>query len=100
SIAVCAAVDDRDVDGHVRLVAVAHADPTKTQLDTEIQRHHQDPTGPCNARQVIRTGESVLVADMTDDMIVATTKGDEARASLMRALGLVSCMCVPLKNHG
>src|SRR5882762_3462807 len=33
-------------------------------------------------------------------MIVAATKGDEERARSMRALGLVSCMCVPLKNHG
>jgi K+-sensing histidine kinase KdpD len=98
SIADWAAVDVLEGDGHIRRVAVAHADPTKTQLDTEIRRQHQDPTGPCNARQVIRTGKSVLVADMTDDMIVAT-KGDEERASLMRALGLVSCMCVPLKDH-
>src|SRR5438093_12178395 len=80
--------------------SVAHADPTQAQLDTEIQRHHQDPTGPCNARQVIRTGKSVLVADMTDDTIVAATKWDEECARSMRALGLVSCMCVPLKNHG
>ena len=100
SIADWAALDVLDGDGHIRRVAVAHADPTKTQLDTEIQRHHQDPTGPCNARQVIRTGKSVLVADMTDEMIVAATNGDEARARSMRALGFVSCMCVPLKNHG
>src|SRR5712691_5486907 len=100
SIADWAAVDVLEGDGHIRRVAVAHADPTKTQLDTEIRSHHQDPTGPCNARQVIRTGKSVLVAEITDDMIVAAAKGDEERARLMRALGLVSCMCVPLKNHG
>ena len=100
SIADWAALDVLEGDGHIRRVAVAHAHPTKTQLDTEIRRQHQDPTGPCNARQVIRTGKSILVADMTDDTIVAATKGDEERARSMRALGLVSCMCVPLKNHG
>ena len=56
SIADWAALDVLEGDGRIRRVAVAHADPIKTQLDTEIQRHHQDPIGPCNARQVIRTG--------------------------------------------
>src|SRR5207244_1855663 len=85
SIADWAAVDVLEGDGHIRRVAVAHAHPTKTQLDTEIRRQHQDPTGPCNARQVIRTAKSVLVADMTDDLIVAATRGDEERARSMRA---------------
>ena len=100
SIADWAAVDVLETDGHIRRVAVAHADPTKTQLDAEIQRHHEDPAGPCNARQVIRTGNSVLVEDIRADMIITAAKGDDERTRSIRALGLASCMCVPLKNHG
>jgi PAS domain S-box-containing protein len=99
SIADWAALDVLEADGHIRRVAVAHADPIKTQFDTENRPHHGDPTGPCNMRQVIRTGKSIVFAEITDDIIVAAAKGDEEPARLMRALGLVSCMCVPLKTN-
>ncbi|HEY8134193.1 MAG TPA: PAS domain S-box protein, partial [Thermoanaerobaculia bacterium] len=99
SMADWAALDVLEADGHIRRVAVAHADSTKTQFDKENRPHHGDPTGPCNMRQVIRTGKSIAFAEITDDIIVAAAKGDEEPARLMRALGLVSCMCVPLKTN-
>jgi GAF domain-containing protein len=37
---------------------------------------------------------------LTDEMIVAATRGDEKRLRLVRSLGLVSYMCMPLVAHG
>ena len=101
ALADWAALDTAESDGSIRRLAVAHADPAKAELDTAIRRRHEDPITPCNARQVIRTGKGVLLPDVSDDAIVAAANGDDGRAGLMRALGLVSCMCVPLTtNHG
>src|SRR5258705_1001421 len=96
SLADWAALDVLEEDGHIRRLAIAHSDPAKSQLDTEHRRRFEDPTGPSNTRQVIRTGKSAMSADVTDDMIVAVAKGDQERVRPMRALGVVSCMCVAL----
>ena len=98
SLADWAALDVMEEDGHIRRLALAHSDPAKTQLDTEKRGPFEDPTAPCSTRQVIRTGKSSLCAEVTDDMIVAIAKGNEERVRPMRALGLVSCMCVPLST--
>jgi PAS domain S-box-containing protein len=91
-----AALDTVEPDGGIRRLAVAHADPGRSELGTEIRRRSEDPITPCNARQVIRTGKGVLLPEVTDAVIVAAANGDEQRAELMRALGLTSCVCVPL----
>jgi PAS domain S-box-containing protein len=95
------ALDTAESDGSIRRLAVAHAAPAKAETDSAIRRRHGDPITPCNARQVIQTGKGVLLPDVTDDAIVAAANGDDRRVGLMRELGLVSCMCVPLTtNHG
>jgi PAS domain S-box-containing protein len=94
-----AALDTVEPDGRLRRLAVAHADPGRTQLGTEIRRRYEDPITPCNARQVIRTGKSVLLPDVTDEVIVAAANGDDTRVGLMRALRITSCLCVPLTTN-
>ena len=101
AIADWAALDVVEPDGRLRRLAVAHASVGESQLDDEVRRRHEDPITPCNARQVIRTGKSVLLSDVTEDAIVAAANSDDHRAALMRALRLTSCVCVPLTtNHG
>jgi PAS domain S-box-containing protein len=100
ALADWAALDVIDADGRMRRVAVAHVDQGQTELGRVVRRRFDDPITPCNARQVIRTGESVLLPDVTDDVIVAAANGDATRVDLMRALRLVSCVCVPMTtNH-
>jgi PAS domain S-box-containing protein len=96
SLADWAALDVLEEDGHIRRLALAHSDPAKSQLDAEHRRRFEDPTAPFNTRQVIRLGKSSMCADVTDDMIVAAARGDDQRVRPMRALGVVSCMSVPL----
>jgi len=91
-----AALDTVEPDGRVRRLAVAHADPGKTELGTEIRRRFEDSITPCNARQVIRTGKGMFIPEVTDAVMVAAANGDDKRLGLMRGLGLTSCVCVPL----
>ena len=99
AIADWAGLDTVEPDGHLRRIAVAHADAEGTQLGTGIRRRYEDPITPCNARQVIRTGKSVLLSEVTDDVIVAAANGDDERVALIRTLRLTSCVCVPLTTN-
>ena len=83
-------------DGVLRTLAVAHVDPEKVQLAKELEtRWPPDPDAPGGAAQVARTGESLLVEDVTDEMLVAAAQ-DEEHLRVARELGLQSAMSVPL----
>jgi PAS domain S-box-containing protein len=99
ALADWAALDTVESDGSLRRLAVAHADAGSAELSSEIRRRYEDPITPCNARQVLRTGKGVLLPDVTPDAIVAAMNGDEKRITLMRALHLTSCICVPLTTN-
>jgi serine phosphatase RsbU (regulator of sigma subunit) len=83
-------------DGRLRRLAVAHVDPAKVQLAHELaERYPPDPEGPHGAWQVLRTGRSELIAEITDEMITAAAV-DEEHAAIARALRLRSAVTVPL----
>jgi len=84
-------------DGEINAVAVAHADPAKVQLARELQRRHPaDPDAPVGAPAVIRSGESELHPELNEDLLAAAAPDDEA-LEIIRGLGLVSAMVVPLR---
>jgi GAF domain-containing protein len=83
-------------DDRLHRLAVEHVDPAKVQLAHELeQRYPADRDAPGGAWQVIRTGRSILVPDVTDEMIVAGARGEE-HLRLVRQLQLRSVMLVPL----
>ena len=83
-------------DGVLRTLAVAHVDPDKVQLAKELEtRWPPDPDRPGGAEIVARTGESLLVEVVTDEMLVAAAQ-DEEHLRVARELGLQSAMSVPL----
>ena len=83
-------------DGLLRTLAVAHVDPDKVQLAKELEtRWPPDPDRPGGAAQVARTGKSLLVERVTDEMLVASARDDE-HLRVARELGLQSAMSVPL----
>jgi PAS domain S-box-containing protein len=96
AIADWATLDAVEPDGRLRRLAVAHVDDGKSELSSEVRRRFEDPITPCNARQVMRTGQGVLLREITDEAIVAAANGDDTRLALMADLRLTSCMCVPL----
>jgi serine phosphatase RsbU (regulator of sigma subunit) len=87
-------------DGEIRNVAVAHADPAKVQLAQEM-RERYPPTGeePRGIANVLRTGQPELYSRIPEALFEAGAR-DEEHLELMKELGLVSAMVVPLRAHG
>lgn len=87
-------------DGVLRSLTVAHVDPAKVALARELQsRWPSDPERPSGSAIVARTGESLLVEEVTDEMLVEGTR-DPEHLHLARELGLRSALSVPLRAHG
>jgi GAF domain-containing protein len=85
--------------GVLHTLAVAHVDPDKVALAREAQeRWPSDPHDPGGAAEVARTGSSLLIEDVTDDMLVAAAK-DADHLRIARELGLRSAISVPLRTH-
>lgn len=99
-IADWCAVDVVQEDGHIAPVAVAHIDPDQIETAGLVRERYKDANAFYSVPYVIRTGTSAIVPEITDDMIVAWAKGDEERIRLIRALGLMSYICVPLMARG
>jgi signal transduction histidine kinase len=87
-------------DNHLRLVAVAHANPAKIELARELRRRYPpDEQAASGAAQVIRSGQAELYAEISDEMLARSARDDEhLRAA--RDLGLRSAVVVPLVGRG
>src|SRR4051812_22303495 len=74
-------------DGEVHCVAVAHADPAKVELAERLRQEF--PTDPATSavHEVIRSGRSQLVPEVTEEMIVAGAPGG-ARPRPVPELGI------------
>lgn len=87
-------------DGGLHRLAVAHVDPAKVELAMELQRRWPpDPSSPHGAMEVIRTGTPLLVPEVSDDLLVATSQSEE-HLRVARELGLRSVLAVPLLVRG
>lgn len=92
------AVDVLQDDSSLRRLAVAHVDPAKVALAHELHlRYPPDPQAPSGTWNVLRTGQSELVPEITDDMLVQSLPDPEQLAA-MRNLGLRSYIGAPLKT--
>ena len=87
-------------DGRLDRLAVAHVDPRKVQLAQELaERYPSDPDAPSGPWQVIRTGRGELIAEVTDEMLVAGAQ-DEEHLRIARELQLHSAVTAPLTARG
>jgi PAS domain S-box-containing protein len=87
-------------DGDLRTLVVAHADPEKVSLARELQRRYPaDPDAPRGAYHVLRTGQSEIIPDVPDELLVEATQ-DAEHLRLARELNLRSAISVPLVARG
>ena len=87
-------------DGRLEELALAHHDPAKVAIVNELRhRYPADPDSETGSYTVLRTGEPVVVAQVTPEMVVARAVDDRQRA-LLTDLELRSYMCVPLRATG
>lgn len=88
-------------DGRVEQIAYAHDDPGKIAFVEELT--HRYPPREDNesswVAEVIRSGRPQLLSDVPDEMLVEAAE-DSTHLELIRALGIVSMMVVPLAVRG
>jgi serine phosphatase RsbU (regulator of sigma subunit) len=90
-----------DEDGSIRQVAVAHADPAKVTLALELnERYPPDPDAPTGTPNVIRTGQTEVIYEITDDMIAASPLPEDEVRQIIDQLGLRAMITAPLRAHG
>jgi PAS domain S-box-containing protein len=88
-------------DGSFRRVAIAHADPQKVELATEMHRWQAPSlTDPTGVGAVVRTGKPELIEVVTDELFSAALAKSPGVLERFRGLGLFSAMRVPLSVHG
>jgi len=84
-------------DGRLRTLSVAHAHPEHEALIEELQRSYpSSPDAPRGAYEVLRTGRSDLVSEVSDDLLAASAQ-DQKHLELLRQLSFRSALSVPLK---
>ncbi len=89
-----------DSNGDLERVAVAHVDPKKVALAAELyERFPAEKNAPTGFWNIVRTGKSEMLSEITDEMIDATVR-DEELHGVIKELGLKSYMGVPLEVHG
>ncbi|WP_445632681.1 histidine kinase [Nostoc sp. DSM 114161] len=91
-------VDIVNEDGSIRRLPIAHADPSKAELARQLQQYAQDYNG-VSAITILQTGQSELIPEISDSLLVANTQNQE-HLELLRQLGMKSVMIVPLIARG
>lgn len=93
-------IDLLDEDGSIRDVAVAATDgEIAGRLEDLRNRHPLDPEGGHPVAQVIRSGEPVLLAEMTSSLLSSFAQGSE-HARFMIEHGYHSAVVAPLVARG
>ncbi|HEU4697890.1 MAG TPA: PAS domain-containing protein [Gemmatimonadales bacterium] len=93
-------IDIVDEGGTPRRLVVSHPDPAKVELAWELARRFpEDPATAGGPYAVIRSGRAELVSVITPELIRAMPH-DPAYVRMVRELGLVSYMAVPLEARG
>lgn len=90
-------IDVLEENGTLRRVALSHPDPDKERYARELERRY--PADPSSPTSPLRTGESVLMSEIPDELLV-TVASDEEHLALLRGLGLRSAIAVPLQARG
>jgi PAS domain S-box-containing protein len=93
-------VDLVDPHGQSLRLALAHVDPRRIAFARAfMERYPEDPNSPYSVARVIKTGQAVVLDNLTDDDIARGAR-DEAHRQAIMELDVRSFMIVPLQAHG
>ncbi|MDQ3280875.1 MAG: GAF domain-containing protein [Acidobacteriota bacterium] len=97
-IADWCAVDIVDEPGSRKRLAVAHVDPEKVALAHELERRFPPQPETDTVARVINSGRPEWAAEIPQELLDAAPLDPEHR-EILRALGLMSYIIVPLRSH-
>jgi PAS domain S-box-containing protein len=87
-------------DGRIERVVMEHVDPSKREFIEEYDRRYPlDPDSPVGSPKVIRSGEPELLSEIPDEFWAAVAQ-DPEQHRLMREVGIVSALIVPMRVRG
>jgi signal transduction histidine kinase len=86
-------------DDGIRRLATAHRDPAREELLASLKRYPPDPKWESGVAEVLRTGRSNLVAEVSDSQLQAVAH-DAEHLRILRALAPRSSMVLPLVARG
>ena len=90
----------QDDSGAIQLAAVAHTNPAKESVIRELfVRYGAGASYPSGCEGVIRTGETELISDISEQARAGAAV-DPEHLGLMNDIGTVSSLTVPLAVHG
>ncbi|HZS78993.1 MAG TPA: PAS domain-containing protein [Ktedonobacteraceae bacterium] len=93
-------VDILNEQGELELIEVEHKDPEKVRWARELrEKYPVDMSTATGEPFVIRTGQSELYEEISDEMLVAGARSEEELA-IARQIGFTSVMIVPLVARG
>ena len=93
------ALDLVDETGDLQRVALVHHDPEKRRLADDLHERYPPRLGTDQGlAAVLLDGRSMLVPEVTDDMLAASAR-DEEHGRLLLELGMRSAMLVALRTH-
>lgn len=98
SFADWCSVDVVTPGGEIRRVTVEHADPSKVALAHEWSRRYP-PREDDASRVALRTGEPLLIEEVSDQMLQSRAR-DEEHLDMLRQIGVSSIIVVPMLAHG
>lgn len=83
-------------EGKLERLATAHVDPAKVEWGAEIYRRYPpNLNAPRGIANVLRTGQSELYSDISEEDLLASAR-DAEHLNILREMGLKSVMIVPL----
>ncbi|MBD2342915.1 hybrid sensor histidine kinase/response regulator [Anabaena subtropica] len=86
-------------DGNIEQIAVAHIDPVKLEWAEQIRHKYPlNPNEPRGAALTLRTGQSDLLADIADELLVQAAR-DPEHLEILRQVGFKSAMTVALRTQ-
>jgi len=90
-------IDLRTEDGGTERIAMAHVNPAKVRIASELREHYPATDGEA-VHRILDSGKSERVHELTPEMIEASAR-DAGHLALIRELGLRSWMAVPIAVH-
>jgi PAS domain S-box-containing protein len=94
------AVDMLSADGTVARLAIVHADPAGEARSWEVSRRFPTRTeDDTDIMRVLRSGKPVFQPEVGDEVLQRNAR-DAEHLEILRGMGIVSCMIVPLRARG
>ncbi|RIH87845.1 Phytochrome-like protein cph1 [Calidithermus terrae] len=84
-------------DGKLEALEIAHTDPERVRLVRALSMEY--PEDPTSSPQLLRSGRSLLVSEVTEEVLLASAR-DERHLELLRKLELGSALIVPMMVGG